>query len=357
MKRAPLYSGRNRAPKPRTPDDATSNLSAADAAAGEPRAPGRLRGFFRKHQSPLLFVAGLAIAGLAVTAYRAQQPAPREFVQEDIDAAVMHTLENKTLPSKAAKAAEMVRESVVRVTGFVDDPKDSDDAKDSKDPPKDPKDPPKDQKDQKDPKDNKDAKDARDKDPSKALDPDMSKGGEKKGRIATGVVIVENGIILTSLHVVAGAKKIGVTFSDGMETEADIVGVQPENDLAVIRAKKVPDDQPAATLGSSGKLKPGDEVVAVGFPFGIGPSVSAGVVSGTNREFRSPEGSRVLNKLIQFDAAVNPGNSGGPLVTMDGEVVGIVAALLNPTESRTFIGIGFAVTIESAGSAVGIPPF
>jgi S1-C subfamily serine protease len=337
MKRAPLYSGRNRTRKP-NPFDGTDSgfrLEEPPAPADDPPpAPGRLRRLATKHQSPLLFLAGLAVAAIAVLAWRANQTPPREFVQEDIDAAVMHTLENKTLPSKAAKAAELVRESVVRVTGFVDPPPEPED-KDASNFPRDPK----------------DSKD------SKPIDPDMSKGGEKKGRIATGVVIVENGIILTSLHVVAGAKRISVTFPDGMETEADIVGVQPENDLAVIRAKKVPDDQPAATLGSSMKLKPGDEVVAVGFPFGIGPSVSAGVVSGTNREFRSPEGQRVLNKLIQFDAAVNPGNSGGPLITMDGEVVGIVAALLNPTEARTFIGIGFAVTIESAGSAVGIPPF
>jgi S1-C subfamily serine protease len=81
------------------------------------------------------------------------------------------------------------------------------------------------------------------------------------------------------------------------------------------------------------------------------------VISGLNREFRSREGERVLTRLIQFDAAANPGNSGGPLVTMEGDVIGIVTAILNPTEARTFIGIGFAVTIESAGSAVGIPPF
>ncbi len=104
-------------------------------------------------------------------------------------------------------------------------------------------------------------------------------------------------------------------------------------------------------------MKPGDEVVAVGFPFGIGPSVSSGVVSGLNREFRSPEGDRVLTQLIQFDAAANPGSSGGPLVTMQGEVVGIVTAILNPTESRTFVGIGFAVTIAVAGRAVGMHPF
>jgi len=98
-------------------------------------------------------------------------------------------------------------------------------------------------------------------------------------------------------------------------------------------------------------------VVAVGFPFGIGPSVSAGVVSGLKREFRSPEGQRRLTNLIQFDAAANPGNSGGPLVTMDGEVVGIVTAILNLNEQRTFIGIGFAVPIENAATAVGMPPF
>ena len=110
-------------------------------------------------------------------------------------------------------------------------------------------------------------------------------------------------------------------------------------------------------MRSTGDLAPGDEVVAVGFPFGIGPSASAGVVSGLKREFRSPEGKRMLTNLIQFDAAANPGNSGGPLVTMDGEVVGIVTAILNPTEQRVFIGIGFAVPIENAAAAAGMPPF
>ncbi len=142
-----------------------------------------------------------------------------------------------------------------------------------------------------------------------------------------------------------------------MEADADLVNVQPENDLAVLRPKRVPDDLTAAVLRSTGDLAPGDQVAVVGFPFGIGPSVSAGVVSGLKREFRSPEGQRMLSNLIQFDAAANPGNSGGPLVTMDGEVVGIVTAILNPTEHRTFIGIGFAVPIENAAAAVGLPPF
>ena len=123
-----------------------------------------------------------------------------------------------------------------------------------------------------------------------------------------------------------------------------------------MKPKVLPDDLQPAVLGGTANLAPGDEVVAVGFPFGMGPSVSAGVVSGLGREFRT-EGRKVIGGLIQFDAAANPGNSGGPLVNMAGEVVGIVTAIYNPTSARTFIGIGFATTIESAGMAVGIPPF
>jgi serine protease DegQ len=148
-----------------------------------------------------------------------------------------------------------------------------------------------------------------------------------------------------------------VVFADGLESEAAVVALQPENDLAVLQAKTIPDDLAPAILGSTRDLVPGDHVIAVGFPFSIGPSVSAGVVSGLNREHRSPEGSRLLTRLIQFDAAANPGNSGGPLVNANGEVVGIVTAILNPTEQRVFIGIGFAVTMESAATAIGLPPF
>jgi S1-C subfamily serine protease len=136
-----------------------------------------------------------------------------------------------------------------------------------------------------------------------------------------------------------------------------VINTQPQNDLAVLRAKTIPDDLEAATMRSTADLSTGDRVMAVGFPFGIGPSASSGIVSGLKREFRSPEGQQTLTNLIQFDAAANPGNSGGPLVTMDGEVVGIVTAILNPSRQRTFIGIGFAVPIENAASAVGMPPF
>ena len=241
---------------------------------------------------------------------------PRALTQDDIDAAVRHALEKEPLPSPYAKAAEAIFPSVVRVIGLMDE---KDDGEDNAD-----------------------------------------KNAEKKAldrSLGTGVVILDNGTILTNLHVVHGARRIKVRFHNGHESEAQLINVQPENDLAVLKATSLPDDLEAATMRSTSDLRPGDQVVAVGHPFGIGPSTSAGVVSGLKREFRDPEGKKMLTNLIQFDAAANPGNSGGPLVTMDGHVVGIVTAILNPTEARTFIGIGFAVPIENAASAVGMPPF
>src|SRR5438477_23367 len=181
--------------------------------------------------------------------------------------------------------------------------------------------------------------------------------GKADWQRGTGVIIVDSGLILTNLHVVQGARRIRVTFSDGLDAEATVVGERAEHDLAVLQAKELPDDIMPATMRSTSGLQPGDPVVAVGFPFGIGPSASSGVISGLKRDYVSPEGQRLLTNLIQFDAAVNPGNSGGPLVTLDGEVVGIVTGLLNPTENRVFIGIGFAVPIENAASALGLSPF
>jgi S1-C subfamily serine protease len=234
------------------------------------------------------------------------RPAPQKLTQEIIDSAVLKTLETADLPSPAAKAYETILPSVVQVRSFV-----------------------------------------------KSVE-----GGEDvQHGVGTGVVIVDKGTILTNLHVVQGAQSIKVTFSDGLEATASVTGTQPENDLAVLQAHKMPDDLIAATMRSTADLRPGDQVLAVGFPFGIGPSASAGVVSGLKRTFRSPEGDKDISNLIQFDAAANPGNSGGPLVTMDGQVVGIVTAILNPSKQRTFIGIGFAVPIENAAQAAGMPPF
>jgi S1-C subfamily serine protease len=173
--------------------------------------------------------------------------------------------------------------------------------------------------------------------------------------VGTGVVIDDQGTVLTNLHVAAAAKNLRVTFADGTESRAMMIGARPDSDLAIIRPFTLPDDLQPATLAESTSLNPGDTVVAVGFPFGIGPSASAGIVSGLERAF-AQDGERKLEHLIQFDAAANPGNSGGPLVNGNGEVVGIVTAILNPSGLRTFAGIGFAVPIETAAGSVGENP-
>jgi len=159
----------------------------------------------------------------------------------------------------------------------------------------------------------------------------------------------------TNSRSAAGASRIRVMFADGLESDAKIVSRHPENDLAVLQAETVPDDLAAASMRPKSDLKPGDAVVAVGFPFGIGPSVTAGVVSGLKRQFRTTAGDQLSN-LIQFDAAVNPGSSGGPLLNAAGEVVGIVTAMLDPGGGG-FAGIGFAVPIETARGAAGSAPF
>lgn len=172
----------------------------------------------------------------------------------------------------------------------------------------------------------------------------------------TGFVIKEDGTILTNYHVVSGSQQIVVTFFDGLESPAVIVATEPDRDLAVLAPALIPDDLEPVVLASSGQIGPGDLVIAVGFPFGMGPSVSAGVVSGLDRSYRIGR-DRVLTGLIQFDAAVNPGSSGGPLVNQSGEVLGVVTALLNPAPAGSFSGIGFAIPMQSAANAAGIPPF
>lgn len=297
MKRPPLYSAR----RPPAVEEPLAE------AVGVPQASRttRLKSWLR---TPAALWAGMLLlaALLTLNLVRPLTPSAKPLTQKQFDAAVLHTLNTQVVPSQAARAADMVGPSVVRVMGYVTDKK---------------------------------------------------TGETVEQGVGTGVVIVDKGVILTNLHVVQGAETIKVMFADGLEAEAFVTGMQAENDLAVLQAKEIPDDLHAATMRSTGDLVPGDQVVAIGFPYGIGPSVSAGVVSGLGRSFRSPEGKQVISNLIQFDAAANPGNSGGPLVTMDGHVVGIVTAILNPTNARTFVGIGFAVPIENAASAAGLPPF
>ena len=320
MRRPALYSSSGRSTPPSRAADAADDevstsadaaVPAAAAALAPARAPTRWQRFVGSPRALSFWAFGLALAAL-VTLWLPPSVgpgrrggAPTPLTQKALDAAVLKTMETHVMPSEAARAYAKVRPSVVRVRGFGK-------SKDGKN--------------------------------------ELARG------IGTGVVIVDKGTILTNLHVVQGAEAIKVEFADGSVSDASVVGVQPENDLAVLQAQQVPDDLIPAIMRSTGDLKSGDHVIAVGFPFGIGPSVSEGIVSGLQRSFRSPKGKQLMTNLIQFDAAANPGNSGGPLVTMDGEVVGIVTAILNP-ESRTFIGIGFAMPIENAAAAAGPSPF
>jgi putative serine protease PepD len=143
-----------------------------------------------------------------------------------------------------------------------------------------------------------------------------------------------------------------VTFADGTRTPAGVVGADPANDIAVLAPRTLPNILVPALLGNSGRLAVGDDVIAVGHQLGLTSSATAGVVSGLDRA-ATGDGGQSLSGLIQFDAAVNPGSSGGPLVNARGETVGIVVSLANPTAAGTFVGVGFAVPIGTALAAGG----
>ncbi len=309
MRRPALYSRSSRLPA-----DAPA-ATAVDAPEPSAAASGR-RPWRRDVVAVLLVVLGACLATMG-NIWLWRYPPAQALTQDEFDAAVQRTLESTRLPSQVTRAAQAIAPSVVQVVAYGPHP----------------------------------AWQKRKSLRAARLSHEVERG------IGTGVVVMDKGVILTNLHVVSGASRIQVTFHDGLEATALLVRTRPEKDLAVLQAKKIPDDLLPATLHASDDLLPGDLVAVVGFPFGVGPSVSAGVVSGLGRAFHSPEGQRELNGLIQFDAATNPGNSGGPLINMDGEVVGIVTAILNPTQQQTFIGIGFAVPIESAASAAGVSPF
>jgi S1-C subfamily serine protease len=183
-----------------------------------------------------------------------------------------------------------------------------------------------------------------------------TKDGKEQNGIGTGVIMDDAGDILTALHVVANATQIQVTFADGTQSAATIITQQPENDIAVLQAEQLPAQVVPATMGNPNSMRIGDEAYAVGNPFGLYASMSAGIISGFDRTFQSPDNSQELKGLIQIDTAVNPGNSGGPLLNRYGEVIGIVEGIVNPTGEDVFIGIGFAVPISTAGGALGSPP-
>ena len=286
---------------------AADPLPAAPAAAVAAPTATAWRDLYKRREKLITFLGGAVLTAAAMIAHSALTAPPVQHItQEDIDAAVLKTLQTKPLPTPATKAWTAVRGSIVRVRAIGDGIEQDEYA-------------------------------------------ERSQG--------TGVVVKDNGTILTSLHVIAGASRVRVEFADGLETEATLVSETPENDLAVLQATRVPDDLKAATLASSKAVQEGEQVTAVGFPYGIGPSVSSGVVSGVGRQYQAPDNGSLLRELIQFDAAVNPGSSGGPLINAAGEVIGIVTAILTPGERGSFTGIAFAVPIQSAASAAGLPPF
>ena len=159
--------------------------------------------------------------------------------------------------------------------------------------------------------------------------------------VGSGVIVDPSGIVLTNNHVVEGADSVVVELSDGREFEAVAIKTDPDSDLAVVMLEDV-NDLPAATLGNSDELEIGDWVIAIGNPFELETTVSAGIISGKGREL----GSIRRAKFLQTDAAINPGNSGGPLVNLRGEVVGINTAIAS--SSGGYQGIGFAIPVNQA---------
>lgn len=265
----------------------------------------RIQNFYARFHSVFLVLAGALMGLMLMLAYNSTQPPPQRLTQRDIHAAVARVMASATpQPAVGSLAYQVIRPSLVRVRALI-----------------------------------------------------LTTSGKTEGALGTGFVIDDTGLILTALHVVRDAVEVRVTFADGTESTASVILRVSENDLAVLRPRETPDELVPAVLAGSGGLNVGDQVFAAGNPFGITNSFSAGVVSGLNRSFKSPKTGATMTGLIQFDAAVNPGNSGGPLVNRDGEVVGIVSSLLNPTEQDVFIGIGFAVTLETAAAAIGSPPY
>jgi S1-C subfamily serine protease len=179
-----------------------------------------------------------------------------------------------------------------------------------------------------------------------------SGAGGARSELGAGVVVNAQGLVLTALHVVDGGGQIHVQFADGTRATARVVRRQPENDIAVLGVDQLSQVVVPAVLGGVANI--GDAVFPVGNPLGLPGSLTAGVVSALDRSIGTGAG-RSLKGLIQFDAAVNPGNSGGPLLDRDGHVVGIVTALANPSRQPYFVGIGFAVPIAAAGGAAGAP--
>jgi 2-alkenal reductase len=179
----------------------------------------------------------------------------------------------------------------------------------------------------------------------------LNRNGLMGGATGSGFVLDDNGYIVTNQHVVAEATSVSVVFYNGDEAQADVIGEDPDSDLAIIRVEQVPEGVHPLELGDSDQVLVGDWVVAIGNPFGNQSSMSLGIVSAVGRTIDSIEGVYGIPQAIQTDAAINPGNSGGPLLNLRGEVVGVNAQIAT-NGVRANAGVGFAIPVNIVSKVV-----
>lgn len=275
------------------------------------------------------FALGIAAALVALSVYGAINPGQKPLDRSDVTTAIASALASQPPgPALSQRAYQAVAPALVRIEVIVSNgsagPSDSPSSGTSAAP------------------------------PSASTAPSGIPASD--GSIGSGVVVSQAGDIMTCLHVVAGALAVKVTFADGTTAAASVVSADVQHDIAVLRATSIPVSVKPAVLGNPRSVQVGSEAYVLGSPFGLSGSISSGIVSGLNRSFQLPNGGPLLTGLIQVDAAVNAGDSGGPLVNRNGQVIGIVSALINPTNQGVFIGIGLAVPIDVAGGAAGLPP-
>ncbi|MEM8660402.1 MAG: trypsin-like peptidase domain-containing protein [Pseudomonadota bacterium] len=165
----------------------------------------------------------------------------------------------------------------------------------------------------------------------------------------TGFIWDESGLIVTNFHVIAGAHRLTVTLQDRSEYQAEVIGVAPAKDLAVLRIQDPPDSLKTLPLGDSSELIVGRKVLAIGNPFGLDTTLTTGIVSALGREIRAPDNRRIRG-VIQTDAAINPGNSGGPLLNSLGQLIGVNTAIYSPSGASA--GIGFAIPVNTVKEVV-----
>ncbi|UCD71744.1 MAG: trypsin-like peptidase domain-containing protein [Syntrophobacterales bacterium] len=166
-----------------------------------------------------------------------------------------------------------------------------------------------------------------------------------RGGAGSGSIIDESGHILTNYHVIRDSTKLEVTLSDGSKWSARFVGADPNNDLSVIKIDAPKEKLTVIPMGDSSELQIGQKVLAIGNPFGLGQTLTTGIISSLDRSIRSETGT-LIEDVIQTDAAINPGNSGGPLLDSKGRIIGINSAIISPTGAS--VGIGFAVPVNTA---------